>query len=368
MSLEPMRKVAVGVIADPGLPLSFALDLKTALPGVLKRSLDVTAGWAVEVAEFSFPLDEQGEAVLNAHSRQLREAGGWDYLVYLTDLPKYENGEPLISSVNAGYGSALIVLPALGVVRSKRLRRAVVQALAALHGVRDPYLRSDGRVRSAMDPLSLERRIDAAEAGDDTLETAKGLRGRSLLLLGMVRSNRPWRLVPRLSSAMAAALATGAFGVFYTSIWSMADYLPTYRLGVISLLSILIIGSWLVLHNGLWERPVGARLREKRVMYNLATVMTIFLAIILMYLALFSIIFVGSLIIIDAQYLAMQLGHEVGLGEYVNLSWLAASLGTMAGAVGSSLDDEESVRKATFSRREYERRQITLAHDAAGTA
>lgn len=363
MSTPSDRKAVVGLVADAGMPLARALELKDSLPAQLDSALGTAAGWEVEVAEFSLPLDSQGEVELNAHSRQLREAGQWDYLVYLTDLPKYENGEPLASSLNAHFGSAIIVLPALGIVRRKRLQRAVVQVLAALHGVGDPYLRSDGRVSRGVDPFSLERKIEAAETGDNAFETVKGPRGRLLLLLGMVRSNRPWRLVPSLSSAMAAALATGAFGVFYTSIWSMADYLPPQRLALISLLSVMVIGSWLVLHNNLWERPVGSRHREKRVLYNLATLMTIVSAIVLMYLVLFAVILTGALIIIDAEFLALELGHDVGFGEYVNLSWLSASLGTIAGAVGSSLDNEESVRKATFSRREYERRQISLAKD-----
>ncbi|MDQ0096009.1 hypothetical protein [Paeniglutamicibacter psychrophenolicus] len=363
MPTVPGGKIVVGLIADPGLPLSLALGLKTSIPATLERELDSGMPWEVEVKEFSLPLDDQGEVELNAHSGRLRELNGWDYLVYLTDLPKFENGEPLATGLNAGYGSAVVVLPALGFVRSNRLRRAVVQALASLHGVKDPYLDADGRLDPQADPFSVERRIEPADAGEDAFQTNKGLRGRLLLLVGMVRSNQPWRLVPRLSSAMAAALATGAFGVFYTSIWSMADYLPPQRLATISVLSILVMGSWLVLHNGLWETPVGARHTEKRVVYNVATLATIFLAILLMYLALFAIILVGALVIIDARFLAIELGHDVGFGEYVNLSWLASSLGTIAGAVGSSLDDEQSVRKATFSRREYDRRQITLDED-----
>ena len=148
----------------------------------------------------------------------------------------------------------------------------------------------------------------------------------------------------------------------------MADFLPPLRLTVISMLSVVIMGSWLVLHNGLWEQPVGTRHREKRVMYNLATLLTIFSAIVMMYLVLFAIILAGALIIIDAGFLSQSLGHDVGFAEYVNLSWLSASLGTIAGAVGSSLDNVDSVRKATFSHREVERRQISMNQDSGNGA
>ncbi|MDJ0315476.1 hypothetical protein [Arthrobacter sp. H35-D1] len=360
---ESERKIVVGIVADPGLPLSLAMELQDSLPNLLTRDVDSGVAWEVQVMAFSLPLDTFGELELNIHSERLRHESSWDYLVYLTDLPKYENGEPLTSSLNVDNGSAVIVVPALGIVRRKRLQRAVEQVLAKLHGVNDPFLRHDGTSPLVVDPFSVERRIEAEESGGNSVETVKGFRGRVLLLIGMVRSNRPWRLVPRLSSAMAAALATGAFGIFYTSIWSMADYLPTRRLVIIALLSIMIIGSWLVLHNKLWERPHGVRQKEKRVLYNLATLLTLLLAMLLMYVALFLIILAGALIIIDPAFLAMQLDGDVGFREYVNLSWLSASLGIVAGAVGSSFDDEESVRKATFSRREYERRQISLENE-----
>lgn len=364
MSEDQPTEIAVGLVADPGLPLTLAKALRESLEGMLPRQLDPKVNWSLETEKFSMPLTSTGSVDLNVNSQHFKQAGRWDYVVYLTDLPKYENSEPLISSVDASSGTAVVVLPALGLVRQKRLLRAVLQVLAALHGVGDPYLRGEGKVPRRVDPLLIERRFEAETEGGGAFETAKGLRGRILLLLGMVRSNRPWRLVSKLSTAMAAAVATGAFGVFYTSIWSMADHLPPQRLVIISLLAIMIMGLWLVLHNQLWEAPTGDHYKEKRVIYNLATILTIFLAVLLMYVVLFLVILAGSLIIIDVSYLAVQLRHDVGINEYVNLSWLATSLGIMAGAVGSSMDDEESVRKATFSRREYERRQITLKRNS----
>ncbi|MEV4051881.1 hypothetical protein AB0J55_11925 [Amycolatopsis sp. NPDC049688] len=37
--------------------------------------------------------------------------------------------------------------------------------------------------------------------------------------------------------------------------------------------------------------------------------------------------------------------------------WLATSVGIVAGAVGSSVEDEERVRRATYGRRKRERQQ-----------
>ncbi|MBG6217765.1 membrane protein DedA with SNARE-associated domain [Arthrobacter sp. CAN_A6] len=353
------EKKTVGLMADPHLPMALAQKLQATTAQMLSSSLDSTIEWIVEIEQQSLPLDANGDVELNLHSQEVRDRLGWDYLIYLTDLPKYANSEPMISSVNTDYGSAMIALPALGVVRTNRVRRALLQTIGALHGATNAPSLGRGRVSAAILPFSPERSTPAPETNQNSYETLKGIRGRAQLLAGMVRGNRPWRILPGLSGAMAAATATGAFGVFYTSIWSMADYLSAPRLTSISLLSITIMTIWLIAHNDLWERPRGGRRTERKVSYNLATVITILIAVAAMYLGLFAVIFGGALVVINSEYLAAQLGHPAGIDEYFNLAWLSASLGTIAGALGSSLDDEESVRKATFSSREYDRRQLS---------
>ncbi|MBE0011112.1 hypothetical protein [Arthrobacter sp. AET 35A] len=352
------RKI-VGLLADPGLPMALARKLQLTTAQLLSSSLDPEIEWTVEVKQQSLPLDPNGEVELNVHSQEVRDRLGWDYLIYLTDLPKYANSQPMISSINTGYGSAMIALPALGVLRKNRVRRVLLQTIGALHGAANAHSLGLGRISTAIHAMSPERTTEAAEANQNTYQTLAGIRGRVQLLAGMVIGNRPWRLLPGLSSAMAAAAATGAFGVFYTSIWSMADYLSPLRLTSISVLSIMIMTIWLITHNNLWERPLGKLRTERRVSYNLATVITILIAVAVMYLGLFTVIFGGALIIINSEYLSSQLGHPAGIDEYLNLAWLSASLGTIAGALGSSLDDEDSVKKATFSSREYDRRQLS---------
>lgn len=355
----PANRKTVGLLADPHLPIALARKLQSTTASLLRSSLDPDVEWTIEVKQQSLPLDANGEVELNIHSEEVRDRLGWDYLIYLTDLPKYANAQPMISSVNTGYGSAMVALPALGVWRKSRIRRILLQTVGALHGAANARTLGLGRISAAMHTISPERATAAAEPDQNSYQTLAGIRGRMQLLAGMVLSNRPWRILPSLSSAMAAAIATGAFGVFYTSIWSMADYLSPLRLASISLLSIMIMTVWLITYNNLWERPLGERRTERRVIYNLATVLTILIAVAVMYLGLFSVIFGGALIVVDSEYLSNQLGHAAGIREYLNLAWLSASLGTIAGALGSSLDDEESVRRATFSSREYDRRQLS---------
>src|SRR4029079_12381667 len=100
------------------------------------------------------------------------------------------------------------------------------------------------------------------------------LRGRSQLLAGMILDNRPWRLVPHLAGATAAAAATAAYGLFTTSFWNMADALPSWRLGLISAVAIAAMATWLLLYNRLWEKPSRRSDREKALLYNASTLVT----------------------------------------------------------------------------------------------
>jgi hypothetical protein len=112
--------------------------------------------------------------------------------------------------------------------------------------------------------------------------------GRGLLVAGMVRANRPWRLMLGLSSALAAALATSAFGLTQDTIWLLADALGPWRLSLVALGSIATLVVWLIADHELWERRNGyaARLGHPIGLYNAATVITVLLGVVSLYVAL----------------------------------------------------------------------------------
>jgi uncharacterized membrane protein len=114
---------------------------------------------------------------------------------------------------------------------------------------------------------------------------------------------------------------------------------------------------WLMVYNHLWDRPSQAAERRKAMLYNVSTATTLAIGVACMYAILFVLALLAAVVLIDSGYLAQTLGHPVGVGSYLNLVWLCSSVGIVAGALGSSLEDEETVRKATYSRRERERQE-----------
>ncbi|WGW11920.1 hypothetical protein LWF01_17815 [Saxibacter everestensis] len=357
------REVTVGIIADPGLPTMILEQLSDRLVDTFTERVDRSVSWKLETSRDILPLNDKGEVPLEAVTERMRAKHGWDLMVYLTDLPRLHNGEPLVCDINAPGHAALISVPALGILRvSRRALRVIVEALRVMISDDDDPS-ADVVINSAAGARLAPIRHGPSGETANSFFQLKGVRGYVRLLTGMVRSNRPWRLLPSLSGALAASAATGAFGVFYTSIWTMADHLSPARLAMISLFAIGIMATWLIAHNNLWERPSGHAPRRRAVLYNSFTIGTVATGVIIMYLTLYLVLFLAALAVINVDFLASQLGHDADAWDYLSLTWLSASMGAVAGALGSSFDNEEAIRSATYSRRENERHKLIEARD-----
>jgi hypothetical protein len=95
--------------------------------------------------------------------------------------------------------------------------------------------------------------------------------------------------------------------------------------------------------------------RDQAVLYNAATALTLSVTVLFSYAVLFVLVLVAAVIFLDSGFLQSMLQHPVGLVDYARLAWMATSLATVAGALGSGLEDEETVREATYGYRQQRR-------------
>lgn len=356
-------RVVVGIVADPGIPSMVANNISGKLSRVLENRILHEVQWDVHVSSEELSLDAQNRIAIKTKAQNILPDRGWDILVCLTDLPRRNGKRPVIADVRAGDAVALVSMPAIG---GLRIESHTMNTLAHVIGlisteklhevaIRNPAQKHHHIRRRITEGVSPVRQVPSSD--EDVQLLLSGLRGRVRLLLGMVRDNRPWWLVPSLSRAIAAAVATGAFGIFYPTLWRMANALSFPRLAFISLFAIVAMVSWLIINNSLWEHARDRADREEAVLYNLATVLTLLIGVCCMYLVLLVTTLTGALAVISADYFGTMLGKPVGVRDYVALVWLASSMGTVAGALGASLETESAVRRATFSKRERERRE-----------
>ncbi|XNZ00705.1 hypothetical protein ACL90Y_01450 [Micrococcus luteus] len=366
----------VGLVADPGLPLRLAEDVAESLPQVLSERLGGSIEWEVRVLERALPVTGDGGMILPAAIHELAAEQGWDTVVAVVDLPRFEDGRGVVADVVPAERWAVVCVPALGVLRPRHrlcetLVRVVGHVLDEQRGEEHRGATADleldvdsGRVRrrprTGLTPLAgTEVRAEAEgllpDGGRSGTVFARGLRGRLRMLAGMVMANRPMRMPLSMSWTLASAGAVGAYGVFFGSIWVLSNQMSVVRLTAVMVVALVLLVVWLISANGMWTASDGDRGRAG--LDNAATLATVTIAVCLLYAGLFLGLALVAGLIIPRGYLAEELGGHAGVGDYVSLAWLATSMGVIAGAVGSSFDDSESIRTATYSRREGLRRE-----------
>jgi hypothetical protein len=205
-------EITIGLVAAYD-DRDLADDLAEDLPPALRERLGDDLGWRTEVLETDHAdVATTSTELLEAVRRRLVERG-WQLGLGLTTLPLRQDRRPVAAHASASHGAGLVSIPALGAVnrRERLLELALdlVEALLGDAGDRDDSGRED---RMAARGAELGSPIESAEAArDGTLRFAgRVVLGNLRLLTGMVRANRPTRVMGRLSRSAAAALGTGA--------------------------------------------------------------------------------------------------------------------------------------------------------------
>ncbi|MGH2936829.1 MAG: hypothetical protein ACRDPE_01760 [Solirubrobacterales bacterium] len=344
--------VKLGLIVSPALDQLDADELAVELAAALgERYPEVE--WRLEVVIDALAEPPVHLTELVSAARRLLLAADWDLAVAITELPLRVAHRTLLSHVSRTHNVALVSLPALGLLkRRRRLFDVVADAVGSLLG--DP---PHGRERrSAAARLGVERRLAelAGDVGDDdgsAAYVARVISGNLRLLIGMVGANHPWRLVGRLWRAMLAAVAAVAFGLIQSEVWRIAASLGPLRLAIPAVASVAAASATLIAGHRLWERAPDPRVREQVTLFNLATTATVIFGVLALYLFVFAASLLAALLLIQPSLLTEALGHDSDAWDYLRLAWLASTLGTVGGALGATLETDETVREAAYSYR-----------------
>ncbi|MFI5963539.1 hypothetical protein ACIA8J_15325 [Streptomyces asoensis] len=363
--------VVVALLSDPDAPTEIAQRMARMLPDRLAARSGREHRFDVEVVSEPFTAGAEDPDTLMHRIRDRGGEGNWDIVVALTDLPLHSQGRKLVVDLSHDHGLALLSLPPLGGFRLQtRARQAVEEAVLSLvaRQATDPEEppRSQALGGSFIGRLAPVHEDQVGEEDiADLRYVVSGPRGYLRVLLGMVRANRPWRLVPGLSKALAAALATGAVATVNSTIWSLAASLSTPRLVIATVGSVALMIGWLIVDADLWHRTdqVSPEARKRSALYNASTVVTVGIGVIVCYAGLVVINLVWALFILNGQVFASTTRTPLHATEYWTLAWFVASVATVGGALGSGLESDEAIRAAAYSKREQERRSALLQDD-----
>ena len=351
------------MLTAPGLASDLAAQLEQNLP-VFLRARFPEADWKVvsHVEALAGPPGTDVDLVQIARRRMLDE--GWNLAVVLTDLPIHVGNRPVTAHISVTLGVGVISVPALGAVATEwRVRQTVHRVLEGLiaesargrHRVTTEVWHRAGlraRLQGLASPVGHAevRREDTVQFVTDTG------RGNLRLVIGMVRANRPWRLIAGLSRALVAALGAAAFTVTSPGVWMIANGLGWLRLLVLAVGAVVGTCILLITVHGLLEPlPPRPPSRHRVLTFNFATTLTIALGVIAHYVALYVITALAAFAVIAPEVLSSIVHHHVGPGDYLRLAWLVTTIGTVGGALGAAVESDRAVREAAYGYRPEDR-------------
>jgi hypothetical protein len=345
--------VRLALLTAPGLAHDLAVELAGELPDLLAGRFGEVE-WEVTVEEEPMAAATTRDVDLVEIARRRLLENGWDLVICLTDLPVLVGRRPVVAHASVTHGVGLVSVPALGAVALEtRVRATVLHLIERLLGERDrkrgpAERRRRVRLRRRLGELATPvGELQAQEGGTFRFVTAV-VRGNVRLLVGMVRANRPWRLVVGLSRAIIAALGAGAFGLVSPGVWLVADGLGWLRLVALCLASVVATSVALIAVHRLWEQSPSPAARERVALFNLATTLTVVIGVATLFVSLLVIATACEAAAVAPSVLEDQLRHPVGAAAYVKVALLITALATIGGALGAALESDVVVRQAAY--------------------
>ncbi|MGZ4233838.1 MAG: hypothetical protein ACXVUE_08990 [Solirubrobacteraceae bacterium] len=302
---------------------------------------------------------EAADAIEAARLRMLEE--GWDLAVLVTDLPLTEAGRPVLGEViSPTHRVAVISLPALG---SRHVRQRLIDALIGIVGDLVGEQPSERERDAAGRRLARRRRRTRLRLAEIAAEPRDPARSHGLftvlvgldharLLWSMVWINRPWRLVAGLYRALIAAVAFVILAIITEAAWKLATELGVARLAFLNGLAVTAMVTAIITAHHLWERPLGQASRRQVALFNWATLLTVALGVVALYLVLLAITTLGTELLVPGRAMREALGRPEHISDYLSLGWLLASLASVGGVLGASLESDAAVRHAVYLTRE----------------
>lgn len=333
---------SVLLIADPGAPAALAEELSKDLPRTLKRNSSESSEWTVSVQTGSYTLTDQ--ASLGEVLELVRPADEQrDVVVYVTDLPRRDGGQPVVADISVPHRFAVISVPSVGgLFIGRRVRSMVESVVNEVVEDRDGHDAPFGRLTRIEDEGAVRYAAPPRFA-------------RLRLLMGMIYANRPWKLAAGMSRVLMATFATGAVSLAYPTIWQLSSTMGPWRLGVTTVLATAAMVAWLIVNHKLWERSNSRIEREQALLYNASTLATLTIGVVVLHATCFLLLLLTAWWTLPPQLLEQNLGHPIGVGDYLRLAWLVAAVATLGGALGSGLEDDEAVKQAAYGARQQQR-------------
>lgn len=360
-------KKKVGILTAPDLAKKLADKYYETLPNLLSSQFDSSIEWEVEVIKDSITGAAKNFIDLYTNTEIYAKENNWSYVINLTDLPILDEKKVVATDINKESQTILLSVSAfgLGSIR-KRVERAILYAMKEVYYLSNDTNQKDSEYNKKYYgqhaiPSKQLRRTTVYIATTDSYHIryliAPSFIGKLQLVSGMTSVNKPLNMMKTLTSSIALSFTTGAFGLIFTTLWQLSYIFSELRLLSLSFASIFAMLIWIILAHQLWDTPADKEEKYISKLYNFTTLITLFISVSVYYITLFVLFLITCLTILPSDFVGQTIGTSgpAGFIRYVEIAWLAASIATVAGAVGVGLTNEKLVKESTFSYRQQYR-------------
>lgn len=365
-----VKEKTIGLIAAPGLGKKISMTLKKTLNEELNEKLKENINWNIEV--FEDPLTGAAETINDLFSglENYLKKENKDYLIALTDLPIYQGNKVVAIDINKENGISVISIPAYGWRPvTSRIKKTIISLVKRQKKEErsNKYNSHDSSKTNLLQkqfpivPLQvIETKIEGDQQNHIRLVVVPRINGTLRLLTGMTFANNPMNMMRSLSNVVAIAFTTGAFGIIFTTMWQMSQVFSFFRLTITMVVAILSMVLWIIVAHGLLSKSYNKKNKRINRLYNLTTITTLLASVTFYYIIIFLLfLFIGS-ILLPRDFLgeSLKLGAPAPLLLYIKIAWFAASISTVAGAIGAGLSNEKLVRESTYGYRQQQRYEL----------
>lgn len=380
-----MEKRTLGLITAPGYVEEIVLDLVDDLPNHLKHYVNQDVTWDIEchVDSWTGGTNRADKAI--EWTKDEMSNKGWDYAITLTDLPLFDDKTPITAEVHSDEHVAFVSLPGFGFApMKKRVRESILQMMDEIyygsserdrktseqHQERDDNSDDDVQYQSSKSLIGkrffetlfpLKRETSNKNSSTHARFTVQSeATGIVRIVSGMINANRPLKLFKAFLKIVIIAFTTGAYALVFPTVWGLSTHFSTVRAVILMIVAILSLVAWIIISNNLWENKRKNEQPYVRKLYNATTFFTLLLTVIMYYALLFVMFMTVTLLLIPPSQAAENMSvSSVNISAYAYTTWIATSLSTIIGAIGSAFNDEDVLLNSTYGYRQQQRQQTT---------
>lgn len=343
----------VGIIPSPGVAHQHTKKIIPKVKKLLTERIGEDIHWNFDIKTDLMigSAEDVHESVDKA--AQLKENHQWNYVVCIIDLPSVSDNKVVISDYNNDKQVAMLSLPALGFIDLKRKLIKTVTSLIEQLYYEEP------KMKNAPHPLVRARTV---EPDEDDIEKRRYINTLFILswiqlIGGLTRANQPMKNMFNFKKIISVAFATGTYISIFSMPWELSVIYSPFRLILLMFMSIIGMAGWLFYAHRLIEQRTAKSQRVYRYIYNSTTIVTLSVITLLNYFILYLLLAISIALFVPVELFNgwTSAKSQYTFTNYLRLIWLVSSLGLLAGAMGSTVENEEKIRRITYSYRQYHR-------------